>query len=103
MNRPALQLTDEQMRDFIINGYVKVKTDLPPSFHENIRQQLDTMFEETGNLGNNLLPAIPEIQEVFDHPIVHGAMQGVLGAELRHASTPILPFQSTGQRRAELS
>ena len=80
MNRPALQLTDEQMRDFIINGYVKVKTDLPLSFHENIRQQLDTMFEETGNLGNNLLPAIPEIQEVFDHPVVHGAMQGVLGA-----------------------
>ena len=81
MNRPTLQLTDEQMRDFIVNGYVKVKTDLPPSFHENIRQQLDTMFEETGNLGNNVLPFIPEIQEVFNHPIVHGAMQGVLGSD----------------------
>ena len=81
MNRPTLQLTDEEMRDFIINGYVKVKTDFPSSFHENICQQLDTMFEETGNLGNNLLPAIPEIQEVFDHPVVHGAMQGVLGAD----------------------
>ena len=81
MNKPALRLTDEEMRDFIINGYVKVKTDFPPSFHENICQQLDTMFEETGNLGNNLLPAIPEIQEVFDHPVVHGAMQGVLGAD----------------------
>ncbi|MCY3741658.1 MAG: HEAT repeat domain-containing protein [Candidatus Poribacteria bacterium] len=81
MNRPTLPLTDEQMRDFIINGYVKVKTDFPSSFHENIRQQLDTMFEETGNLGNNLLPAIPEIQEVFDHPVVHGAMQGVLGSD----------------------
>ena len=81
MNKPALRLTDKEMRDFIINGYVKVKTDFPPSFHENICQQLDTMFEETGNLGNNLLPAIPEIQEVFDHPIVHGAMQGVLGSD----------------------
>ena len=81
MKRPALQLTDKEMRDFIINGSVKVKTDLPPSFHENICQQLDTMFEETGNLGNNLLPAIPEIQEVFDHPIVHGAMQAVLGSD----------------------
>ena len=80
MNRQTLQLTDQQMRDFIINGYVKVKTDFPPSFHENIRQQLDTMFEETGNLGNNVLPAIPEIQEIFDHPVVHGAMQAVLGA-----------------------
>ena len=81
MNRPALQLTDEEMRDFIINGYVKVKTDFSSSFHENICQQLDTMFEETGNLGNNVLPVIPEIQEVFDHPIVHGAMQGVLGSD----------------------
>ena len=79
MSRPALQLTDKEIRDFIINGYVKVKTDFPPSFHENIRQQLDTMFEGTGNLGNNVLPLIPEIQEVFDHPTVHGAMQGVLG------------------------
>ena len=81
MNKPALQLTDEEMRDFIINGYVKVKADFPPSFHENICQQLDTMFEATGNLGNNVLPVIPEIQEVFDHPIVHGAMQGVLGSD----------------------
>ena len=81
MNRPALQLTDKEMRDFIINGYVKVQPDFPPSFHANICQQLDTMFEETGNLGNNLLPAIPEIQEVFNHPVVHGAMQGVLGSD----------------------
>ena len=81
MNSPTLQLTDEKMRDFIINGYVKVQPDFPPSFHENICQQLDTMFEETGNLGNNLLPAIPEIQEVFDHSVVHGAMQGVLGSD----------------------
>ena len=81
MNRPTLQLTDEQMQDFIVNGYVKVKADFPPSFHENICQQLDAMFEETGNLGNNLLPVIPEIQEVFDHPIVHGAMKGVLGSD----------------------
>ena len=80
MNRPALQLTDEQMRDFIINGYIKVKPDFPPSFHENVYEQLETMFE-TGNLGNNVLPLIPEMQEVFDHPVVHGAMQGVLGSD----------------------
>ena len=58
----AIQLTDAQMRDFIINGYVKVKTDFPPSFHESIFQHLDAMFEQTGNLGNNVLPLIPEIQ-----------------------------------------
>ena len=81
MSRPALQLTDEEMRDFIVNGYVKVQTDFPPSFHENVYEQLEAMFEQTGNLGNNVLPLIPEIQEIFDHPTVHGAMQGVLGSD----------------------
>ena len=81
MSRHALQLTDKQMRDFIINGYIKVKPDLPPSFHENVYEQLEAMFEQTGNLGNNVLPLIPEIQEIFDHPIIHGAMQGVLGSD----------------------
>ncbi len=81
MSRPALQLTDKEMRDFIVNGYVKVKTDFPPGFHENVYEQLEAMFEQTGNLGNNVLPLIPEIQEIFDHPTVHGAMQGVLGSD----------------------
>lgn len=81
MNKHALKLTDNQMRDFIINGYVKVQTDFPPSFHQNIFEQLDAMFEQTGNLGNNVLPLIPEMQEIFDHPVVHGAMQGVLGSD----------------------
>lgn len=68
------------MRDFIVNGYVKVKTDFPMSFHENIFQRLEEMFERTGNLGNNVLPLIPEIQDVFDHPVVDGGMQSVLGS-----------------------
>ncbi len=79
MKDQAIQLTDEQMRDFIINGYITLKTDFPPSFHEAIFQHLEAMFEHTGNLGNNVLPLIPEIQQIFDHPIVDGAMQGVLG------------------------
>jgi hypothetical protein len=50
------------------------------------------MFEGTGNLGNNVLPLIPEIQEIFDHPLVHGAMQGVLGenyAMHSHCDSPM--------------
>ncbi len=79
MNTNAVQLTDQAMRDFIMNGYVKVKADFPPSFHEDIYDKLERMFAQTGNLGNNVLPLIPEIQAVFEHPVVHGAMQGVLG------------------------
>ncbi len=80
MKSQPIQLSDAQMRDFIINGYIKVKTDFPPSFHEKIYEHLEAMFEHTGNLGNNVLPLIPEIQQVFDHPVVDGAMQGVLGS-----------------------
>ena len=96
MSNHALKLTDAEMRDFIINGYVKVKVDFPPSFHENVYQQLDAMFEGTGNLGNNVLPLIPEIQEVFDHPLVHGAMQGVLGENYAMHSHRYCHFNQQG-------
>ena len=72
-------LDDKGMRDFIVNGYVKLETDFPPSFHEKIHQHVEQMFEKQGNLGNNILPLIPEIQQVFSHPTVHGAMTSVLG------------------------
>ena len=96
MSNHALKLTDQEMRDFIINGYVKVKVDFPPSFHENVYQQLDEMFEGTGNLGNNVLPLIPEMQEVFDHPAVHGAMQGVLGENYAMHSHRYCHFNQQG-------
>ena len=96
MSNHALKLTDAEMRDFIINGYVKVKVDFPPSFHENVYQQLDEMFEGTGNLGNNVLPLIPEIQEVFDHPVVHGAMKSVLGEDYAMHSHRYCHFNQQG-------
>ena len=96
MSNHALKLTDAEMRDFIINGYVKVKVDFSPSFHENVYQQLDEMFEGTGNLGNNVLPLIPEIQEVFDHPVVHGAMQSVLGEDYAMHSHRYCHFNQQG-------
>ena len=103
MSKPTLQLTDEQMRGFIINGYIKVQTDLPPSFHENVYEQLDAMFEHTGNLGNNVLPLIPEMQEVFDHPIVHGAMQGVLGSDYVMHPHRFCHYNPEGERWTGLS
>ena len=29
-------LTDRQIHDFIVNGFITVKTDLPPSFHQEV-------------------------------------------------------------------
>ncbi|MCZ6633377.1 MAG: HEAT repeat domain-containing protein [bacterium] len=74
-------LTDEQMKDFIVNGYISVHTNLPSSVHKNIYKQTETVFEKEGNPGNNLLPRIPVIQEIFDSPPVQGALRSILGEE----------------------
>ncbi len=100
MNTHAHRPTAEALHDFIVNGYITVKTDFPPGFHDTVFQRLNTMFEKTGNLGNNVLPLIPEIQAVFDHPNVHGAMQAVLGenyAMHSHRYCHLNPQGSDGQ------
>lgn len=74
-------LNDSQMRDFIVNGYLIVKTDLPRNYHDEIYETTNTVFEKEGNPGNNLLPRIPEIQQVFDDPTVCGALTSLLGAD----------------------
>ena len=74
-------LDDNQMREFIVNGYLIVKTDLPRNYHDAIYETTNTVFEKEGNPGNNLLPRIPEIQKVFDDPAVRGALTSLLGAD----------------------
>ena len=70
---------DEAMRRFLVDGYAVVKADLPPGFHAGIHRRIEEMFATHGNLGNNILPLIPEIAQVFDHPGVRGAMTSILG------------------------
>ena len=89
-------LNDEEMRRFIIDGYVKIQTDFSPDFHATIFQQVEDMFENQGNLGNNLLPLIPEIQQVFSHPAVHGALTSTLGENYVMHSHRYCHFNSPG-------
>ncbi len=72
-------LSDKQMQDFIVNGFVTVKTDLPRSVHETIYRKTQEYTEKEGNPGNNILPRVPELQEVFDDPAVRGAFTSILG------------------------
>ena len=73
------KLTDAQMRDFIVNGYLTVKTDLPRSVHETIYRKTQEYTEKEGNLGNNVLPRVPELQAIFEDPVVRGAFTSILG------------------------
>lgn len=74
-------LTDAQMRHFIVNGFVTVTTELSAQFHDAIYEKTVTVFDKEGNPGNNLLPRIPEIQQVLDDPNVSGALTSLLGAD----------------------
>ena len=73
------KLTDRQMQDFIRTGYVLVKPNLPDEFHQAIFRQTETVFETEFNPGNNLLPRIPALRNIFDDPVVSGALTSVLG------------------------
>ncbi|MBM3263296.1 MAG: HEAT repeat domain-containing protein [candidate division Zixibacteria bacterium] len=76
--RPIL-LDDAKMRSFVSDGYVTLKTDFSRELHEAVGARIEALFENGGNPGNNLLPHVPEIQDVFDHPAVHGALTSLLG------------------------
>ena len=73
------KLTDAQLREFIVNGHLTVQTDLPRSFHETIYRKTQELTEKEGNLGNNILPRVPELQAVFEDPTVRGAFTSILG------------------------
>ena len=73
------KLTDAQIREFIVNGHLTVRADLPRSFHETIYRKTQELTAKEGNLGNNILPRVPELQAVFEEPTVRGAFTSILG------------------------
>ena len=73
------KLTDSQLQSFIVNGYLTLRTDLPRSFHEAIYRKTQELTAKEGNLGNNILPRVPELQAVFEDPTVRGAFSSILG------------------------
>ncbi|MCJ8010428.1 HEAT repeat domain-containing protein [Paenibacillus sp. KQZ6P-2] len=80
-NKTQLLLTDEQMRQFIVDGFLILQTDFSKEFHRSLLEQLSYVYEHEGNPGNNLLPRIRELQQVFDHPVITGALTSVLGPD----------------------
>jgi HEAT repeat protein len=76
---PNYLLSDEQMRHFLAYGYVKLKTQLPTSFHRSVYERTEEVFAKEGNPGNNLLPRVPQVHKVFDDPVIRGALASVLG------------------------
>lgn len=82
MTIPRL-LTDAEMQRFIAHGYLCLRTELPESFHQGIFERFDALIgaDAKHNPGNNLLPAVPELTQVFADPVVRGALTSVLGPD----------------------
>ena len=72
-------LSDKEMKKFIINGYHIVRTSLPLSFHQQVFRQTLDLIQDEGPPGNNLLPEIPILADVFTDPAVTGALTSILG------------------------
>ncbi|MEM7132506.1 MAG: HEAT repeat domain-containing protein [Chloroflexota bacterium] len=80
MSSPVL-LNDLQMQQFISEGFIVLKPEMPESYHRLIYKKIEETIEKRGNPRNNLLPAVPELMELFDHPVVDGAMSSILGPD----------------------
>lgn len=80
-------LSDEQIRHFIVNGYVNVTADVPTEIHETIYDKTDELFagaadfrgDRQHNPLNNILPLVPELQIVLESAEVRGALTSILG------------------------
>ena len=86
---PSYLLTDEQMRGFIVDGYVQVQTHLPDAVHEAIYDRSEGVFAGTSdprkdfgrNPQNNIVPMIPELRQILEAPEVVGALTSIVGAD----------------------
>jgi len=72
---------DAQMRQFISNGFVTMRVDMPDGYHDHIYEECEAIYDSEGNPGNNILPRVPQLQQVFDHPDVAGAFNSILGPD----------------------
>ena len=74
-------LSDAQMQTFISDGFLVLQPDVPTDVHTAVYDKLQWMLDEDYNPGNNILPRVPEMQQVLDAIEVRGALSSVLGAD----------------------
>lgn len=84
-------LTDAQLRSFLVEGCITIQPALPPSFHRQIYDEFDRIVpsdhvevpgrQKPNNPGNNILPLVPALGELFDDPVVKGALTSLAGPD----------------------
>jgi len=84
-------LSDAQMRSFLANGIITVQPSLPESFHRAIYAAFDKIVpddhveipgkQKLNNPGNNILPLMPQLAELFADPVLKGALDSLVGPD----------------------
>ena len=73
-------LCDQAMQDFLRDGYMVLRSELPPDYHARMFAALEDLDEGGPRGHNNLLPCVPELSRLLDEPVVKGALTSILGA-----------------------
>jgi len=79
MNVDSQLLNDDQVRSFIVNGYHAIESDVPEEVHDTIASRMDEIIGNGNNPGDNVLPLIPDLQQVLDSPSVRGTLTSLFG------------------------
>src|SRR5260370_2343574 len=71
------------MQRFVAHAYLLLQIQLLERFHQRIFERFDALVGDEAKLnpGNNLLPAVPELTQVFADPVVRGALTSVVGPD----------------------
>eukprot|EP00929_Paragymnodinium_shiwhaense_P053822 TRINITY_DN26987_c0_g1_i1.p1 TRINITY_DN26987_c0_g1~~TRINITY_DN26987_c0_g1_i1.p1 ORF type:complete len:734 (-),score=122.23 TRINITY_DN26987_c0_g1_i1:364-2565(-) len=78
----AALLSREQLQFFIEHGYLVIRPTVKEGdeFHRRVCERT-VHLKQRGENGNNLLPALPELNELLDAPELRGALTGLLGED----------------------
>ena len=77
----AKLLSDDQVREFIANGFLRLTPDVDPSVHVEVAALMRFAIEKESWYGNNILSRIPKMYRVLNCPVVHGALTSIAGPD----------------------
>eukprot|EP00746_Dinoflagellata_sp_MGD_P069823 gnl/MRDRNA2_/MRDRNA2_28573_c0_seq1.p1 gnl/MRDRNA2_/MRDRNA2_28573_c0~~gnl/MRDRNA2_/MRDRNA2_28573_c0_seq1.p1 ORF type:complete len:612 (-),score=116.09 gnl/MRDRNA2_/MRDRNA2_28573_c0_seq1:59-1894(-) len=72
-------LTDEQIQQFIVEGFLELLPVEDDHLHQKLFDAASALGRQADSLGNNILPALPELAQVFESRQCRGALTSLLG------------------------